>query len=485
MSQSTEPTDAGDETKRLAKGLNHLGLRADSHRGVLHLWARKLPTGMFDGHRSALVAPDHLVYLGITKRIVAATFKLLTVPQRKRVSISLREALAHSHFSTTSVYNCKRQSIASLGISEWAATLTVFGAVLRRTLRSATRPPGAELSPLDRALEVVRVYNELATALYFCPRPDVDGGFAFRNRASTEDLKARANEFFALVRQACLRVDMAAFGKLLDVPNLHRLRELLDHVLPALLHIRHAQELLFENAHQQLKRAVVTGNGHADAARAMSRYISAEVVSRMKANPSVFGIPGEWLDHPGVRACLLQSHGLSSAEPGAWRCSNEVQPTASLPVAAQQIAVSHSPPGATITWHRRAARPPCDSLVVGDAVAVLVRPEMSVAAVPVAIGVAATAHDARIAFFGVLGFFTTRAGAAAAVVHPYELDPSGQFWRLAPERCLFVLLESVRRALVLHDCACSCSIVGSRVRHTTANRWLLFGRSTGYPARSG
>lgn len=45
-----------------------------THTGVsLDLWARQLPSGMFDGHRSAIVALDHLRFPGLTKRLVTAT----------------------------------------------------------------------------------------------------------------------------------------------------------------------------------------------------------------------------------------------------------------------------------------------------------------------------------------------------------------------------------------------------------------------------
>lgn len=138
MPSSSESVDDAEETARLMRGLRHLGLRAESRRSVLNLWARTSPSGMFEGHLSALVAPDHLLKYGLTKRLVRATFKLLSDYRRKRVALSTREALAQSHYPTTSVYNGKRRSIINIGIAQWAAILTVFGAVLQRTLRSAT-----------------------------------------------------------------------------------------------------------------------------------------------------------------------------------------------------------------------------------------------------------------------------------------------------------------------------------------------------------
>lgn len=81
-------TDVPHEKEHLAEGLRQLGLRCNSSCSVLHLWARLLPGGMFDGHRSAMVAPDHLLFHGLTKRLVIGIFRLLSVSQRRRVGVS-------------------------------------------------------------------------------------------------------------------------------------------------------------------------------------------------------------------------------------------------------------------------------------------------------------------------------------------------------------------------------------------------------------
>jgi len=281
MLQSDVEDGSLTDKEHLERGLQRLGLRQDSHRSVLHLWARQLPAGMFDGHRSVMVAPDHLIFHGLTKRLVAATFKLLSVHQRRRVGVSLREALARRGYRTCMVYNGKRSSVLSLGISEWAATLTVFAAVVRRTLVTATPSADAHRIRLHRALEVIDSYTTLVNAAYFYPRVELDGVDECRNRTTPVQLQQKAEVFLSLVRASCLRPDMANFGLYLDVPNIHRLQELVKYVIPALLDVRHAQELLFENAHQPLKKALVTGNGHDDALRAMTRYCQAELVQRI------------------------------------------------------------------------------------------------------------------------------------------------------------------------------------------------------------
>lgn len=473
--------------EHLEEGLRQLGLRRDSASSVLHLWARLLPGGMFDGHRSSMVAPDHLLFHGLTKRLVIGTFRLLSVSQRRRVGLSLREALARSHFPTTTIYHEKRNRIVSVGISEWAATLPVLGLVLRRTLRSASIGGGTDpvLTPLLRAIKIVDAYAALVCAAYYYPRVELDGVSACRERPTPKDLQLRAEVFFGLVQEACLRADLKAFGMHLDVPNLHRLRELVDHVIPALLHVRHAQELLFENAHQQLKRGVVTGNGHEDSTRALTRYRQEELAARLQLDAPVFLVPDEWCLHAGVRACLSHARPLWSQECSEWRCCGGTLDAARVPVSAQRIAAARTTARSVVKWRGRATRGHSASLQVGDAVSVLVSLPPSRDAVIVAQGPAAYQQTATTAFFRTVGFFTTTLGTASAVVQPLVISEDGGHWRVDRERFLFLSLTLVRRALLLHSCQCACKQRASVIDHDLSNKWAVLGRPAGYPPRSG
>lgn len=183
--------------------------------------------------------------------------------QSARVERTLREALEKLHFPATSVYKARRNSIVSIGISEWAASLSVFAIVVRRILKCATAWAGAVKTPLQQAMDVTDAYTSLVDAAYFSPRVELGGAALCRPRVSPKTLQTMAEAVFSLVRAECVRRDLAIFRYYLDVPDLHRLRELVDHVIPALLHVRHhvydAQEHLFENAHKPLKSAAVSG----------------------------------------------------------------------------------------------------------------------------------------------------------------------------------------------------------------------------------
>mgnify|MGYP003411280385 CR=1 FL=1 len=51
-------------------------------------------------------------------------------------------------------------------------------------------------------------------------------------------------------------------AKYLNKPNVHRLLDLSTHTIPAFSHCRHVREILFETAHQPLKRAISCSNQH-------------------------------------------------------------------------------------------------------------------------------------------------------------------------------------------------------------------------------
>jgi len=240
---------------------------------------------MFDGHKSALPAPDHLTFHGLTKRLVTGLLTLLSKDQSRRVGLSLDDALAHSHYSSTTIYKVKTDAVVSVGTSEWAAMLTVACLLFRRVLQSAKATADATLTPLQAALEVFDGYTALINALYYFPRADVDGEGACSSRQTAAELLALADRFITLVCAAWLRRDTAAFGRHTDVPNLHRLPELLHAVIRLLLHVRHLQVLLFESAHQPLKRAISTGNGRNDALRAVRRIQQGELRPASPSNP--------------------------------------------------------------------------------------------------------------------------------------------------------------------------------------------------------
>lgn len=266
-------------------------------------------------------------------------------------------------------------------------------------------------------MEVIHRFSDVVCQAYFIPRLALDGEAACRGPLAASELQQRAERFFELVCAACLREDAAvrAFGMMLDTPNLHRLRELVDHVLPAPRHLRHSQELLLEIAHQPLKRAVLSGNGRADASRAMQRYAHEELAARIRRDSAYFHIAASWREHAGVPACHSHVRYLWSMADSESRCTTGALPEASLHPIVVRIGQARFDPACRIRWRCRASRSSTLRMQIHDAVSVRVSGEHSYSAVSVARG---SSRGATI-FFKVWAFFTTRAGTASAVVHPF------------------------------------------------------------------
>lgn len=473
--------------KYLQRGLQELGVREDSDKSVLHHWARRLPRGMFDGHRSVMPAPDHLIFHGLTKSLITGLFAELSSEDALLVGTSFRDALARSHMPCTRIYNPTTRAVVSVGISEWAASLTVASVVFRRVLPGASPSSSGAATPLQVGVQMLDAFTALVNALYFFPRAELDGETTCRTRLGSKELRRMGEKFFKLVCTACLRGDTAALGRSVDKPNLHRLRELLDHVVPALQHIRHAQELLFENAHQPVKRAITTGNGWDDAGRAMERVRQCELASRLLAEPSFFGVPPEWLAHQGIQAALSKAHALHSQPSGPWKtCGRRLVP-ALVPVAGQELAMSRFGSSSIVKWWGRASRSgAADKVQLGDALAVLVLPSAGLTAVNVAYGTDSGHPLARTAYFSIAAVLTTPHGTCSAVVHPFLSIAGSSDVSVDVSRVMYLPLDcNVRRALVLHSCQHGCSSLRSAVGHSGTNRWRVLGRADGYPSRHG
>lgn len=473
--------------KYVKRGLQELGVRGDSDNSVLHHWAWRFPRVMFDGHRSVMPAPDHLVFHGLTKYLMIGIFAELNDKQSIVAGTSFRDALARSHLPHTRVYNPDTKAVVSVGISEWASTLTVAAFVFRRAVPEASQASNGASTPFQVGLQMLDAFTALVNALYYFPRADLDGEGACHSRASTDELRILGEVFFALVRSACLRSDTAALGRCVDKPNLHRLREVLDHVVPALQHVRHAQELLFENAHQPVKRAITSGNGWDDAGRAMERARQCELASRLKAQPSFFGVHPAWMQHKGVRAAVNKSVDLSSQPSGSWRSWGRQLPANTVPAAVRAHASARYASSFEVKWWGRATRSGAGEQVKrGDAVAVLVLPTPGITAVNVARAAGCSHPQSFVAFFSVAAVLTTPQGTCAAIVHPFKPLANTADVSVDSGCVLYLPLDSsVRRALVLHSCQHMCGSLRSGVGHNESNRWRVFGRAEGYPARQG
>jgi len=61
-------------SEHIEGGLKSLGLYETTGKSTFHDWAASFPSSSFDGHRSVLPAPNHLLFHGMTKKLITAIF---------------------------------------------------------------------------------------------------------------------------------------------------------------------------------------------------------------------------------------------------------------------------------------------------------------------------------------------------------------------------------------------------------------------------
>jgi len=468
----------------LANGLQSLGLYEDTDLSIFYVWAAELPAGHFDSHRSILPAPDHLLFHGLTKNLVGAIFFTMREEQRTVAELSIRDGLCAMGLRRTRVYSKKKDKgrVHALSISEWAAVLTLgpaaFARALQRTSDSELQPP------LRLSLELLGLLRDVAVAAYFFHRPELDGDVANTASEASPDLAVHVDALLCACRRLCQRGDCGLIAKAIDVPNLHRLREVVAVVQRCLGHVRLFMELALESAHQPMKRAIDRGNGHDDAGRAMRVMLISEFISRLAVHPEKFGIQDSWLRHPGVQRMLASALPLYSQPVGDWAPGRKRVPGAAVSAEVKTAARRFVPARAGLVWYDRVVRGEV-VLRVGDAVSVLVT------GAPAGTCVNDAARrgrkDSSVAFFRVEAIFTGHRAAPNAIVRRFVSDGTEGSYSLSDDAPLFLnLFPSVRRALCLHNCSASCKGDDStqRLSHCSTNSWLLLGRRSGYPARS-
>jgi len=338
------PVAVNHTSKYVNNGLKSLGINTNGASSVFHEWALAFPEGMFDGHRSAMPSPDHLFFMGFTPCLVCAFYAILPAGMRLAAEVSLRDALSRARLNRTIVYDVhKSKPYTGKKISESAAVLAAAPLAFARVLPTATMS-----AAMGVVMGVLKKSKTLIGAIYAYPRVDLDGADACRARTTHATLLLLADDFISAVAAACLRPDYVELAKLIDVPNLHRMRVMVAFSVPALAHVRHTVELAFESSHQPLKRAMVRGNGHDDAKRAMMRVVEGKLASRLRMEQARLGIPDDWTAHAGVNEALKNAMPLWSQSSAPWRLTGAIVLLANVPQQDKDVAASPTRVGATL-----------------------------------------------------------------------------------------------------------------------------------------
>jgi len=461
---------AAARTTNLNEGLRRLGLNADTYDSVFFSWSRAFGSSNFDAFRSIVPAPDHVFMLGITRRLIKALFSVLSKDQRVVVSTSMRDALALSGLRRTRPYNFNSKDVHSLLIYEWAAVLTISIVASKRSIPLSSPTPAAVArpAPLMVLLGILEKFHMLMCKTYFSPRVDLDGGDACRAAMKVEELQRLASEFLSSVDAACRHVECSGFTSMLDVPNLHRVREIYYFSLPWFLHIKHTRELHFEAAHQPLKKAALSGNGHDDARRAMYRMGDEETFSRLVLAPTKFRVPSEWMRHAGIRKAVSEALPLWSKGAGGWLMGGKRLAADEVPAQAVALAKHLCAQDFDPAWRTAATRIDAHPARLGDCLGVLCAGlHHAQRLIPVPVGDAARTHGSKVEFFRIRALFLSARGQPMTVLNPFRAIGAGVYV-VEESRFLAVVFGSgVRRALAVHACQLQCPVTESeQIEHT-------------------
>lgn len=457
------PPDDAARIAHVEAGLYWRGMRAESDGSVLHRWAGALPLDMFDGHWSAMPARDHLLFLGLTRKFVQCAFTMTPTDFVPRLACLFRDAMVQAGHGRVHLYNAKKPELVnSFGISQWAAALTVAPHAVNRALpdhalmsnvtSGCVRVPFLTL--LGEVLDILQRLCNLVCLAMFCPRVELDGTEACTNRhvASTR-LDGLAEDILRAICRVCLRGDCATVLAILDVPNLHRFRELFSHVTTCLGGLRYFQALLLKSSHQTLKRAISCANGHDDAHRAMSTLVESEIMSRVRLQPYFFSLPDHWSIQPLQRDALpLWSHDRGARGPGR-ALAKEV----SVPPSVRELVSSDCDNHHFLFKRRKRHRGEAQVICPGEAISVLAMSFFGVRNVHSVRVWQESLCGVHMSFFRVVALFEELQRGASAVVHPFVPTAVEQMCT-EDTSCLLVVevSRSVRRAMALHDCTGRC-----------------------------
>ena len=95
------------------------------------------------------------------------------------------------------------------------------------------------------------------------------------------DLRSMSKDYVKSVDEVCSRSPQSK--QQMDKPNLHKLLELHVHTIPAFGHVREITELVFELAHQPLKRCIARSNNRMSHLFAVEHCVANDWQGRLAA----------------------------------------------------------------------------------------------------------------------------------------------------------------------------------------------------------
>ena len=273
---------------------------------------------IFDPYQSSMVAPDHLL-CGMGQDVLNAVLLVCSPAVRRHAEILILDALrAYNMLRQNRIFSHSPPSLLTMGMSERFAVLLVAPAAFECAWKASgtTTSAGPQQKPAKSGhrskapsslsfasshhpvLGLLKKFQTLVSDTHFWPDIQVDGTEAVyefnRNNGQyrLDALFKKACEYVNELYKACKLYKDAR--KCLDKPNVHRFVELYAHTLPAFGHTRHIQELLFETAHQPLKRGILRSNHRDPQLAAMMAVLANDWESRLSIEVESAGTPVTW-----------------------------------------------------------------------------------------------------------------------------------------------------------------------------------------------
>lgn len=245
----------------------------------LNAEGRPVVSACLDPYRACVVAPDHL-FFGLSQNVIAAVLYCCSVEERKSAEacmlISLRE---HQLSVQNKLFADSGACLLPMSISQVRSVVLVAPAVFR-SVKAMHSCPGSNAysrvsasgrpytssnhAHYSRVLFLLEMFQILVAETAAYPVLALDGRALVRefNRDSG---RYRMNKLYGMACRYVKELDevcklSSKLCEILDKPNVHRLIELYAHTIPAYGHVKHITELLFESAHQPLKRGITNSN---------------------------------------------------------------------------------------------------------------------------------------------------------------------------------------------------------------------------------
>jgi hypothetical protein len=297
---------------------------------------------VFDPYRSCMVAPDHL-FFGLAQDVINATIALCNPRVRVIAEGLMLDALCMQNLGRQKqLFSRTSQSLHSMNMSDLFAVLLVAPSSFNTALilndedgsagnpemitsfhsGNTMRKRGTAV-PIDRSrmkrsrseashsrprqegvraidlVQLLSLFQKLVSKTCYLPRIDVDGISQvekFNERDGMERLDALFQlscKYVADLHFICSQ-STKGVGRTLNKPNVHRLLELYAHTLPAFGHVGHFQELLFETAHQPLKRGIKRSNNRDPHIYAVQAVLANDWETRLALEIASVGKPDQW-----------------------------------------------------------------------------------------------------------------------------------------------------------------------------------------------